>query len=31
MANKDKGGKTSKKVAEKTFKEKHLAKKAEKA
>ncbi len=31
MANKDKGGKSSKKVAEKTLKEKRLAKKAKKA
>ena len=31
MANKDKGAKSSKKVAEKTLKEKRLAKKAKKA
>jgi hypothetical protein len=31
MANKDKGGKGTKKVAEKTLKEKRLAKKAKKA
>ncbi len=31
MANKDKGGKSSRKVAEKTLKEKRLAKKAKKA
>jgi hypothetical protein len=31
MANKDKGGKSSMKVAEKTLKEKRLAKKAKKA
>ncbi len=31
MANKDKGGKSSKKVAEKSLKEKRLAKKAKKA
>jgi hypothetical protein len=31
MANKDKGGKSSKKVASKTLKEKRLAKKAKKA
>jgi hypothetical protein len=31
MANKDKGGKSSKKVADKTLKEKRLARKAKKA
>ncbi len=31
MANKDKGGKSSRKVAEKTLKEKRLAKRAKKA
>jgi hypothetical protein len=31
MANKDKGGKSSRKVPEKTLKEKRLAKKAKKA
>ncbi len=31
MANKNKGGKSSRKVAEKTLKEKRLAKKAKKA
>ena len=31
MANKDKGGKSSRKVAEKTLKEKRLAKKAKKS
>ena len=31
MANKDKGGKSSRKVAEKSLKEKRLAKKAKKA
>jgi hypothetical protein len=31
MANKDKGGKSSKKVADKTLKEKRLAKKTKKA